>query len=130
MQYGSFFNTENYRNQQCLSRKEGSGRRSKITTEIKSIVERQMDVDDQTTTQQLHKILTDKGFALFDVGRNLVGCFEVIINCERTYKNQPSQSRINLPPFCSVNALTQHDYCKLWHYCRITRVLKVKILHD
>ena len=53
-----------YKESQCLSRKEGSGRRSKITPEVKSIVERQMDVDDEITAQQLHKILTHEGFLL------------------------------------------------------------------
>lgn len=53
-----------YAELQCLSRKEGSGRPSKITPEVKVIVERQMEVDDETTACQLHKILNNKGFSL------------------------------------------------------------------
>ena len=44
----------------CIGRRVGSGRRSKITREIKAIVDRQMALDDETTTIQLHAILTNK----------------------------------------------------------------------
>ena len=53
-----------YTKLQCLSRKEGSGRPSKITSEVKAVVERQMESDDETTAYQLHKLLTDKGYSL------------------------------------------------------------------
>ena len=53
-----------YAKSQCLSRKEGSGRPSKITSEVKAVVERQMESDDETTAYQLHKLLTDRGYSL------------------------------------------------------------------
>ena len=48
----------------CISRKQGSGRPTKITTEVKRLVEAQMLKDDETTAYQLHKLLTDNGYAL------------------------------------------------------------------
>ena len=48
----------------CLARKEGSGRPTKITAEVKRFVEAQMQHDDKTTAYQLHKILTENGFYL------------------------------------------------------------------
>ena len=49
---------------QCISRKEGLGRPTKITTEVKQFVSAQMEEDDKTTTYQLHKKLTDNGHFL------------------------------------------------------------------
>ena len=49
---------------ECLGRKESSGRPSKITPEVKLVVERKMEQDDETTAHQLHKMLTDKGYTL------------------------------------------------------------------
>ena len=50
---------------QCLSRKEGSGRPTKLTTpEVMRIVEGKMSEDDETTAYQLHKILKDQGFII------------------------------------------------------------------
>ena len=47
-----------------IARQVGSGRPSKITTEIKSLVEHQMRVDDETSAIQLHRLLTEKGYNL------------------------------------------------------------------
>ena len=47
-----------------INRRVGSGRPSKITSEIKQIVEDQMWRDDETTAVQLHRILTDKGYRI------------------------------------------------------------------
>ena len=41
----------------CLVRLPGSGRPSKMTLEIKNLVEQQMRLDDETTAYQLHKLL-------------------------------------------------------------------------
>lgn len=49
---------------QCLSRKEGSGRPTKLTPEVMRIVEGKMSEDDDTTAYQLHKILKDQGFII------------------------------------------------------------------
>ena len=46
----------------CILRKPGSGRPSKITANIKSIVDHQMEVDDETTAHQLHALLVSKGY--------------------------------------------------------------------
>ena len=51
-----------FRETNCLARKEGSGRPTKITAEVKRFVEAQMQHDDETTAYQLHKILTENGF--------------------------------------------------------------------
>ena len=47
-----------------VSRKPGSGIPSKITAEIKAIVEAQMREDDETTAYQLHSLLLTSGFLL------------------------------------------------------------------
>ena len=49
-----------YRDTGTLQRKEGSGPPRKITTEVREVVEQEMQRDDETTAYQLHKILTDK----------------------------------------------------------------------
>lgn len=55
-----------------LSRRSGSGRRSKITAEIKEIVEEQMQRDDETTAMQLHRLLTNRGYSI---------CLRTILRC-------------------------------------------------
>ena len=45
----------------CIRRKEGSGRPSKITRDVKVIVEQEMQKDDETTAFQLHKLLNERG---------------------------------------------------------------------
>ena len=53
-----------YRDEATIARRPGSARPSKITEEIKKVVEEQMKADDETTAYQLHALLTSKGFAL------------------------------------------------------------------
>ena len=48
----------------CLMRKPGSGQPSKITEEVKRVVESQMRLDDETTAYQLHALLNSKGYCL------------------------------------------------------------------
>ena len=50
-----------YQKSGTIGRSPGSGRRSKITEEIRQIVEDQMRLDDETTAYQLHALLTSKG---------------------------------------------------------------------
>lgn len=45
-----------------IARQPGQGRPSKITTEIKEIVEAQMRLDDETTAIQLHQLLISRGY--------------------------------------------------------------------
>ena len=45
-----------------IARRPGSGRPSKITTEIKALVEQKMRSDDKTTAVQLHAILREHGY--------------------------------------------------------------------
>lgn len=45
----------------CIARKPGSGRLSKITSDVKRLVEEQMQLDDETTATQLHSFLLRKG---------------------------------------------------------------------
>lgn len=47
-----------------LNRRSGSGQPSKITAEIKAIVEEQMQRDDETTAVQLHRLLNDRGYSI------------------------------------------------------------------
>ena len=46
-----------------IARQPDSGRPSKITAEIKEIVEAQMRLDDETTAYQLHRLLTEKRYS-------------------------------------------------------------------
>ena len=47
-----------------ICRQPGSGRPLKVTAEIKAIVERQMELDDETTAHQLHCLLEKKGYVI------------------------------------------------------------------
>ena len=51
---------EKYRETECIGRRIGSGRPSKIMAEIKAVVDRQMKLDDETSVMQLHAMLTNK----------------------------------------------------------------------
>ena len=51
-----------YRETGSVGRKTGSGRPSKITAEVKKVVEDQMRLDDETTAYQLHQLLTRRGY--------------------------------------------------------------------
>jgi len=53
-----------FRETRCIARKEGSGRPTKLTPEIKQLVETQMQKDDETTAYQLHKLLKDEGYLI------------------------------------------------------------------
>ena len=53
-----------YRATGSIARQPGSGRPTKITVEIKRIVEEQMKLDDETTAHQLHRLLIDKGYSI------------------------------------------------------------------
>ena len=50
-----------------LARPRGSGRPSKITDEVKRIVEAQMQLDDETTAVQLCALLAQKGAYYLDL---------------------------------------------------------------
>ena len=50
-----------YKTTGCVAQREGSGRPTKITSEVMLIVEKQMNENDETTAYQLHKILNEKG---------------------------------------------------------------------
>ena len=47
-----------------LARRPGNGRPTKITAEIRQIVEQQMRSDDETTANQLHVLLSRLGYSL------------------------------------------------------------------
>ena len=53
---------QRYRQTGTIARKPGSGHPSKITSEIKAIVDEQMRTDDETTAIQLHVLLKSKGY--------------------------------------------------------------------
>ena len=55
---------KNYKETRSIRRKGGSGRWSKITVEIKKLVEERMRSDDETTAYQLHRMLTEKGYSI------------------------------------------------------------------
>ncbi len=48
----------------CIARTPGSGRPSKVTEEIKAVVDAQMLKDDETTAYQLHFLLVSRGYRL------------------------------------------------------------------
>ena len=48
----------------CVSRKEGSGRPTKITLAVMAMVEGKMKENDETTAYQLHKILNENGIQI------------------------------------------------------------------
>ena len=47
----------------CIGQREGSGRPSKITPDMRAIVERQMERDDKITAYQIYKLLQTKVIA-------------------------------------------------------------------
>jgi transposase len=47
-----------------IGRRPGSGRPTKVTAEIKVVVEEQMRKDDETTATQLHALLTIRGYSI------------------------------------------------------------------
>ena len=53
-----------YRETGTISRRHGSGRKPKVSTDVKRIVEEQVRKDNETTAVHLHHILTLKGFTL------------------------------------------------------------------
>ena len=55
---------KNYSARGVLDRSPGSGRCSKITREVRQIVETQMRLDDETTATQLHRLLEERGYRL------------------------------------------------------------------
>ena len=59
----------NFKETKCLSRREGSGRPTKITPQIKAFVEETMKEDDETTAVQLHKKLLENGFSISTILR-------------------------------------------------------------
>ena len=61
---GIFKFIKRYQSSGTIHRLPGSGRVSKITEEIRGIVEETMRADDETTAVQLHKLLSDKGYAI------------------------------------------------------------------
>ena len=55
---------KHYEEMGTISRKPGSGRPSKVTEEIKLLVDEQMKKDDETTAYQLHSLLVSKGYSI------------------------------------------------------------------
>ena len=53
-----------YRQTGSIARAPGSGRPTKVTAEVKKIVEEQMRLDNETTAVQLHVLLNSRGYQL------------------------------------------------------------------
>ena len=53
-----------YKSTGTIVRQPGSGGRTKITPEIKRLVEEKMQSDDETTAMQLHQLLTNHGYSI------------------------------------------------------------------
>ena len=47
-----------------IARRAGSGRPSKVTAEVKAIVDAQMELDDETSAYQLHRLLLSRGYTI------------------------------------------------------------------
>ena len=58
-----------------IKRARGSGRRPKATLAVRTIVEAQMRTDDETTAEELRRILCEKGHALY---------LSTILRCRRS----------------------------------------------
>ena len=56
--------SKNYLETKSICRKDGSGRRSKITVRVLELVEEQMKKDDETTAVQLHSLLSSHGISI------------------------------------------------------------------
>ena len=63
-----------YKSTGTILRRPGSGRRSKITQQVKELVEAQMHLDDETTASQLHKLLISKKYIM---------SFRTILRCRK-----------------------------------------------
>lgn len=66
---------KHYQDTSTITRRPGSGRPSKVTEEIKRIVEEQMQKDDETTAYQLHQLLVSKGYSI---------CLRTVLRCRRS----------------------------------------------
>ena len=53
-----------YRQTKSICRRSGSGRPSKLTAEVKAIVEEEMRRDDETTAHQLHQLHLSRGYRI------------------------------------------------------------------
>lgn len=62
--YGIFKFLQKYKQTGTIQRRAGSGRPSKITAEIKALVEQQMRRDDETTAHQLHRMINNAGYSV------------------------------------------------------------------
>eukprot|EP00731_Ephydatia_muelleri_P009087 Em0004g1425a len=58
--HSAYRNPQRFENRGTISRRHGSGRSSKITEEVKRIVEAQMQLDDVTTATQLRRLLAQQ----------------------------------------------------------------------
>ena len=86
-----------------IGRKPGGGRKSKVTAEVKAIVEEQMKKDDETTASQLHALLNARGHYL---------SFRTILRCRSalgwTFRGSAYCQMIREP-----NKLKRLDWAKL-----------------
>ena len=62
-----------------IGRKPGSGRKWKVTAEVKTIVEEQMKKDDETTASQLHALLNARGHCVISVEAQELARFKQIL---------------------------------------------------
>ena len=53
-----------YRQTKSICRRSGSGRPSKLTAEVKAIVEEETRMDDEMTAHQLHQLLLSRGYRI------------------------------------------------------------------
>ena len=53
-----------YRQTKSICRRSGSGRPSKLTAEVKAIVEEETRKDDETTAHPLHQLLLSRGYRI------------------------------------------------------------------
>lgn len=60
--YGVHKFLKTYSESGSIQRRPGSGRLSKLTAEIREMVEIQMQKDDETTAYQLHRMITENGY--------------------------------------------------------------------
>ena len=62
--YGIYKFLKNYKLSGSIVRRPGNRRSSKITDEVKHLVEEKMREDDETTAMQLHQLLAARGYSI------------------------------------------------------------------
>ena len=86
----------------CIAKKPGSGRLSSITSDVKRLVEEQMQLDDKTTATQLHSFLLSKGIiislkTILRCRKSLGWTFQGSSYCQLIRKDKKEKAGLDTP---------------------------------